>query len=154
MDKQWVRSFPHFIPWSWVYTVKDQGCFNWAWFTQLQLETICTLICYFMQLESGLDWDHGTPCLDSSNVPACYQSKSYNVHTMCLLNTKVSLKNLPCVCLLPKCLLRAYNMSTSFTYERPLECLSLTVSHQTSPWLSTKCFLHSFCVNNYPVSCF
>ena len=99
----------------------------------------CTLKYYSMQLENGLDWDHGTLCLDSSNVPPCYQSKSYNVHTMCLLNTKVSLKNLQCVCLLPKCPLRAYNMSTSFTYERPLEWLSLTVSHQTSPWLSTKC---------------
>jgi len=51
-----------------------------------------------MQLESGLDWDHGTPCLDSSNVLACYQSKSYNVHTMCLLVTKVSIRSLQCAC--------------------------------------------------------
>ena len=56
-----------------------------------------------------------------------YQTKSYNVHTMCLLDTKVSLKNLHCVRLLPKCLLRAYNVFKSFTNERPLECLSLTV---------------------------
>jgi len=41
-----------------------------------------------MQLKSGLDLDHGTPCLDLSNVPACYQSKSSNVHTMGLLDTK------------------------------------------------------------------
>jgi len=75
-----------------------------------------------MQLKSGLDWDHGTPC----SVPACHQSKSYNVHTMCLLDTKVSLNNLR-VCLLLKCLLRLYNVSKSFTNERPLECLSLTV---------------------------
>ena len=37
------------------------------------------------------------------NVPACYRSKSYNVHTICLLVTKVNLTMcIQCACLLPK----------------------------------------------------
>lgn len=34
-------------------TIKDQGYFNWAWLTKLQLESMHSKM---LQLESGLDW--------------------------------------------------------------------------------------------------
>jgi len=54
----------------------------------MRIKTLAHDYIISVTLESGLDLDHGTPCLDSSNAPACYQSKSYNVHAMGLLDTK------------------------------------------------------------------
>jgi len=75
-----------------------------AWLTQLRSESMHSkMLSHAVREQSGLrSW--------YSNVPACYQSKSYNVHTMCLLVIKGSLKSLQCACLLPKCLLKAYNV--------------------------------------------
>ena len=73
-----------------AYTTKV-GCFNLMEFGYPSCNwKACSLKCYPMQLESGLDWGHVTPGWGSSNVPACYP---HNVHTVCLLVvTKVSLK--------------------------------------------------------------
>ena len=57
--------------------------------------------------------------MPASNVPACYKSKSYNVHTMCLLVTDVPY-NVPACCLL---------VTKSFTNE-------LNACQQLSPCLS------------------
>jgi len=108
------------LPSSPSYTIKDHSCFNWAWSTQLRLESMLS-----HALRRAV-WIHGTPSLDSSNMPAFYQGKSYNVPDCYQCPLKVydvpasyqSVSQKLTMCLL---------VIKSFTKERPLKCLSLTV---------------------------
>ena len=84
---------------------KAQGCFNWAWLTQLQSESMHSkiLFCAAQEWSGSRSWYSSKDsafllpnCLKAYNVhgynvSACYQSVPLML-AMCLLVTNVSLK--------------------------------------------------------------
>ena len=98
-------------------------------------EQACILKCYPMQLKSGLDQGHGTPCWYLPNVPAFTKPflKHYNVHTICLLVTKMSLK--------------AYNVSTC--YQENLEASQMK-EHLNACHQSVLLFVTHTCPQTIP----
>ena len=101
------------------YDVKNQGCFNWACLIVIRSMHSKILFC------AAQEWSGSGSHVLLKEYSTCLLP--YKL-TMCLLVTKVSPKSLRCVCLLPKCSLKAYNVSScyksvskSFTNERPLE---------------------------------
>ena len=112
-----------------AYTVKRSGLFKLSFVNPDTFGSMHSKILSY-EAQEGLDWGHGTPCLDSSKV--CLLVTKVNltmcIQCACLLLPK-SLKSLQCVCLLPK----ASQMSWMLVSDCPL------VYHQASLCLSTKC---------------
>jgi len=89
------------------YDVKRPGLFQLSLFNPVVIRSMHSKILFCAAQEwSGL----GSRVLlkEYSTCVLPYKLK------MCLLVTKVSLKSLQCVCLLPKCSIKAYNVSACY----------------------------------------